>query len=231
MVERKVLAKYSLPNIRVELSLRRRFAPPPLAAQAFRSHTKVGNMKRLVTALLLLLLALGAGVPAYAQGIEWETLNAEVMSLYRQGRYDRAVVVAKKALQVAEQSMGPNHPDVATSLNNLAALYKTQGQYAQAEPLYKRSLAIREKTLGPNHPDVAQSLNNLALLYDTQGQYAQAEPLYRRALVISEKALGPNHPNVATSLENMAALYRKTGREEAAKELEKRATAIRAINR
>ena len=54
--------------------------------------------------------------------------------------------------------------DVAKSLNNLVALYKTQGQYAQAEPLYKRSLAIREQSLGPDHPDVAKSLNNLAKL-------------------------------------------------------------------
>ncbi len=54
---------------------------------------------------------------------------------------------------------------MATSLNNLAELYRTQGQYAQAEPLHKRSLAIREKALGPDHPSVAASLNNLALLY------------------------------------------------------------------
>ena len=92
----------------------------------------------------------------------WETLNDEVMSLYRQGHYDRAVVVAKMALQVAEQSLGPDHPNVANSLNSLAGLYRTQGQYTQAEPLFKRSLAIWEKALGPNHPDVANSLNSLA---------------------------------------------------------------------
>ncbi len=66
---------------------------------------------------------------------------------------------------------------MATSLNNLAALYKAQGRYAEAEPLHKRALAIFEKALGPKHPDVAQSLNNLAVLYATQGKYAEAEPL------------------------------------------------------
>ncbi len=87
----------------------------------------------------------------------------------------------------------PEHPDVATSLNNLAELYRAQGQYANAQPLYQRALAIREKALGPEHPDVAQSLNNLALLYYAQGQYANAEPLFNRALAIWEKALGPEH--------------------------------------
>jgi hypothetical protein len=53
-------------------------------------------------------------------------------------------------------------PDVGTSLNNLAALYRAQAQYAKAGPLYQRARAIREKALGSEHPDVAASLNNLA---------------------------------------------------------------------
>ena len=103
----------------------------------------------------------------YAQGagIEWDLLNKEVMELYSAGNYDHAVIVAQKALRVAEQNGGSG--DVATSLNNLAQLYDTQGDYAKAEPLYKRSLAILEKALGSDHPGVATSLNNLAALYDT----------------------------------------------------------------
>ena len=141
-------------------------------------------MKKTLTALAALLLIFCTGIPAYAQGIEWETLNDEVRSLYKQGRYDRAVVVAKKALQVAEQAVGPNHPSVATSLNNLAGLYTAQGQYAQAEPLYKRSLAILEKALGPDHPNVATSLDNMAELYKKTGREKKAEELEKRAAAI-----------------------------------------------
>ena len=90
------------------------------------------------------------------------SMATAVMDLYRAGRYDRAVVVSKKALEVAERSVGPDHPDVDTDLNNLATLCYRQGQYAQAEPLCKRALAIYEKGLGPDHPYVATSLNNLA---------------------------------------------------------------------
>ena len=71
---------------------------------------------------------------------------------------------SKRSLAIQEKALGPNHPDVAMSLNNLAVLYGDQGRYADAEPLYKRSLAIKEKALGPDHPDVAESLNNLAEL-------------------------------------------------------------------
>ena len=101
---------------------------------------------------------------------------------------------------------------MATSLNNLALLYRAQGQYEKAAPLHERALAIWEQALGPEHPHVATSLNNLALLYDNQGQYGKAEPLYERALAIREKALGPEHPDVATSLNNLAGLLRATNR-------------------
>ena len=158
--------------------------------------------------------------------LKWNTLNDKVKSLFRQGHYDRAIVVAKKALEVAEQTGIPNHTSVATSLNNLAELYRTQGQYAQAEPLYMRALQIDEKVWGPDHPHVATDLNNLALLYQDKGQYAQAEPLFNRSLAIREKALGPDHSDVAMSLNNLAAVYQNQGQYLQAGDLYKRAMAI-----
>jgi len=118
------------------------------------------------------------------QGVKWETLNAEVLSLYRQGQYKRATEVAKKALKVAEQAGGLHHPTVALSMNNLAACYCDQGRYAQAEPLYQRALTIREKTLGPNHPAVAQSLEGLALLYRMTAREEAAVALEKRVTAI-----------------------------------------------
>ena len=168
-------------------------------------------MKRIMTATIMLLLAVPTLVHAKGAGIEWNILNQEVVELYQQGKYDRAVLVAEKALEVANANLGPAHPEVSTSLNNLAALYKSQGNYTMAEPLHQRALAIWEKALGLDHPDVATSLNNLALFYDTQGNYAKAEPLYQHSLAIREKALGPDHPDVAGSLNNLAALYYTQG--------------------
>jgi tetratricopeptide (TPR) repeat protein len=77
--------------------------------------------------------------------------------------------------------LGAKHPDTASSLNNLAVLYKSQGKYAEAEPLYERALEIRERVLGAEHPDTTTSLNNLAVLYKSQGKYREAEPLFERA--------------------------------------------------
>ena len=78
----------------------------------------------IITTFLLLLLTTPL---VFSQGtdIEWNNLNQEFKELYRTGEYGRAVVVAKKALEIAEKNVGPNHPDVATSLNNLALLNQT----------------------------------------------------------------------------------------------------------
>jgi CHAT domain-containing protein/endonuclease YncB( thermonuclease family) len=138
-------------------------------------------------------------------------LSQQVIQLYQAGRYAEAVPLAQKVLAIREKALGPEHPDVAQALNNLAMLYQAQGDYGRAAPLYQRSLAIREKALGPEHPQVALSLNNLASLYQDQGDYGRAAPLYQRSLAIREKALGPEHRDVAISLNNLALLYQNQG--------------------
>jgi tetratricopeptide (TPR) repeat protein len=70
----------------------------------------------------------------------------------------------RRALAIDEKSLGPEHPSVAISLNNLAQLLKDINRLSEAEPLMRRALAIDEKSLGHEHPSVARDLNNLANL-------------------------------------------------------------------
>jgi tetratricopeptide (TPR) repeat protein len=72
------------------------------------------------------------------RGCAFSQLLIHNFRLYLEPLYKRGLVIQEKAL-------GPEHPVVATSLNNLAGLYRAQGQYAQAELFYKRALAIQEK--------------------------------------------------------------------------------------
>ncbi len=76
---------------------------------------------------------------------------------------------------------------MATSLNNLANLYKDQGYYAEAELLYKRALAIVEKALGPEHPHVATSLENYSALLRQTARADEAERMEARAITIRAK--------------------------------------------
>ena len=98
-------------------------------------------MKICILSFIIFFLSDGGSVHA---ATEWDTLNENVESLYQQGDYDGAIAVAKKALQTAERDLGPDHSNVAASLNNLAEVYRVQGQYAVAKPLLKRALIINE---------------------------------------------------------------------------------------
>ena len=137
-----------------------------------------------------------------------------VLGMYR-GKVLAAYAVARplyeRALAIREKVLGPEHPDIAASLNNLASLLGAQGDLAGAQALYERALAVSEKALGAEHPGTGNTLNNLASLLGAQGDLAGARPLYERALAISEKALGAEHPTTATSLDNLASLLSHQG--------------------
>jgi tetratricopeptide (TPR) repeat protein len=90
----------------------------------------------------------------------------------------------QRALGIREKALGPDHPDVASSLNNLAALYHTQGRYAEAESPCQRALGIREKALGPDHPDVGPVLENYAVLLRKLDRVTEAESMDMRAQAI-----------------------------------------------
>jgi CHAT domain-containing protein/tetratricopeptide (TPR) repeat protein len=151
-----------------------------------------------------------------------------VEALWRGGkaREPETRELAERAVTIKERALGTDHPEVATSLNNLGNVLNATGDYAAARPLHERALAIREKALGPDHPDVATSLNNLAGLFWRAGDFTTARPLHERALEIRERALGPDHPDVATSLSNLAVLLFETGDFAAARPLIDRALVI-----
>ena len=77
-----------------------------------------------MSTMRLLVMLLPVGVPAQTSDAltRAKQLNSEVMQLYRQGRYADAIPKAREALAIRQQALGPAHPAVALSLNNLALL-------------------------------------------------------------------------------------------------------------
>jgi CHAT domain-containing protein/tetratricopeptide (TPR) repeat protein len=158
---------------------------------------------------------------------EARSLNTRSRQLYLTGNYDAVLPLAERVLEIRERALGPSHPEVAASLNNLALLHSSRGDYAKSETLYQRALAIREEALGPEHLEVADTLNSLANFHTDRGRYASAEPLLQRALKIREKWLGPDHPNVAQSINNLARLHHSKSDYANAEPLYERALAIK----
>ncbi len=152
--------------------------------------------------------------------------NTIGMTYHELGRLDEAERLYRSAIAVHRNSPVPEHPDLATSLNNLAELLAERADYEAAENLHRKALVMRRKLLGDEHQDVAESLNNLALLLQRKGDYDAAEPLYRESLQMHRKLLGEDHQRVALVLGNLALLLRSKGDYEAAEPLAREALAL-----
>jgi tetratricopeptide (TPR) repeat protein len=66
-----------------------------------------------------------------------------------------------QALQIWEETLGSDHPNVGASLNNLAALYEKAGGYKQAEEYRKRSKEIWQKAQEEASADICDSMTEL----------------------------------------------------------------------
>jgi tetratricopeptide (TPR) repeat protein len=120
----------------------------------------------LLIASVLLLWVSGALAAEKSQTDQADVLNKKVMVLYEKGAYAEAVPLAMQALNLRESMLGPKHPNVAVSLNNLGLLYASLEDFPKAEKLYLRALDILQAHLGSNHPHVAATLRNLETLYE-----------------------------------------------------------------
>ena len=100
-------------------------------ADARRAITQVGILERLTA-------------DQREQLADADARNTRFIRFYREGNYAAAIKLAGETLSVREKILGPEHPDTATSLNNLAELYRVQANFADAGPLHQRALKIRE---------------------------------------------------------------------------------------
>ena len=81
-----------------------------------------------------------------------DQLNAEVLKLYREGKYVEAFPLATQVLEIREKALGPDHLLVGVALQNLAELFIARKKQREAIEAYRRSLAIQEKSSGVNDP-------------------------------------------------------------------------------
>jgi tetratricopeptide (TPR) repeat protein len=122
--------------------------------------------------------------------------------------------------------LGPDHPSVGSTLNNLALSMQEAGDSDAAAGYLQRALAIKERVGGQNAAWTAMTLNNLGNVETFRGHVAAAEAYHERALAIRTRILEPDNPLIAQSLGNLANIRRKQGRNDEALELLRRALAI-----
>ena len=101
--------------------------------------------------------------------------------------YNHAKELHKKALAISTNVFGEDHPNVATSYNNLASVYYRLAEYNKAKELHEKALMIRKNNFGEDHADVAKSYSTLAPVYYSMGEYNQAKELHKKSPDDSQK--------------------------------------------
>ncbi|EPX61893.1 hypothetical protein D187_010512 [Cystobacter fuscus DSM 2262] len=156
-----------------------------------------------------------------------DALNTQAVTYQRMGRYEEARQKHERALALRQKALGPEHPLVAASYNNLGIVLTELGQLEEARDSYDRALQLRRKTQGKDHPLVAQSYNNLGTVLAELGRHEEARDMYEHALAIRKKSLGLEHPDVASSLTNLGVALTELGRYSEALAIQESALALR----
>ena len=169
------------------------------------------------------------GIPSTPVSAQ-QDLNAilnQTNQLVAAGKFDAALVQAKRLEAGIKAQFGVNHPNYVIALNQLLRIYAAQGKYADAEKAATLALSIRQKALGAADPTVAESEINLASIYKMEGRYPQAEELYQHALATQQKLFGNDNPELANNLNNLGILYEAEGKHAQAEEILQHGLAVR----
>jgi tetratricopeptide (TPR) repeat protein/predicted Ser/Thr protein kinase len=145
-----------------------------------------------------------------------------------------------RALEIREEQLGADHPEVAISLTNISNALRGQGQHHESEEMARRALAIFESQLGADHPYTAASHNNIGNSLVEQGRhiawddperarpyFEEGEEHYRKAVAIREANFGAEHPSVALNLHNLGEAQRLGGKYSEARKTLERSLAIK----
>ena len=81
--------------------------------------------------------------------------------LRRVADYIGARAAFERALAIDERAFGPDHPNVATAVNNLGSVLQDLGDLPGARAAGERALRIFEKFLPPEHPSIRTVRGNL----------------------------------------------------------------------
>jgi hypothetical protein len=92
------------------------------------------------------------------------------------GDYSSAEKLLREAAALQEQTLGPRHPDLANTLNNLGVVCEMANNPIDAEHYFRRAYTIAIAALPPEHPFVVTSRKNLHDFCSARGRPVELPP-------------------------------------------------------
>jgi tRNA A-37 threonylcarbamoyl transferase component Bud32/tetratricopeptide (TPR) repeat protein len=108
-----------------------------------------------------------------------------------EGRLSDAIQDSRLAVAAKERALGADHPDLGSTIGNLANQLAGLGDFAQAIEASQRAVEIVEAGLGPDHPRTSVVLSNHGEFLCRLGRFREARAVAERALKIFERETDP----------------------------------------
>lgn len=141
---------------------------------------------------------------------------------------DSSIAYFRRALDVRMRTLGPEHPEVTSSMALVGVMLSRKGLDEEAEEYLRRVVSLRRQSLEADVPQLAKSYFVLA---DHLSRYPDArqetEQLYRDGLTLLEHRFGKEHLGRAHGLSNLANLLDEQGRFDEAEALYRESLELR----
>jgi hypothetical protein len=111
---------------------------------------------------------------AYFQPANVTYLNTAAELSYAFGEFNETEHLLKQVLKIQEKLLGPEHVDLAQTLNNLGVLRHTQGRFAEAEAFYLWALEICDAHQNSQDPEVVNLRQNYQAFLQEMGRQFQS---------------------------------------------------------
>jgi TonB family protein len=133
-------------------------------------------------------------------------LSAQVLKLYGEKKFNDALPLAQKALEIRRRLLPQNDLLIGSSLINLGEVYLATNKDREAEGAFHAALGIYEVQASPEQMILSRLLNSLAYLRIRKHDFDRAEPLLLRSLEIQERELGRTNPTTIEAMKDYACL-------------------------
>ena len=142
---------------------------------------------------------------------EAAALSRRVTQLHRAKKFDEAIPLGQRAVELRRSVLGERDSLVAESVSNLAALYVGKEDYERGENQFRSALAIYDSS-GAVTENMGLVLDSLAILRWRVADYSKAESYAIRAMELNQKVHGEQSTQFLHSLNTVIKIYNSAGK-------------------
>ncbi|WP_371352360.1 FxSxx-COOH system tetratricopeptide repeat protein [Streptomyces malaysiensis] len=141
-----------------------------------------------------------------------KSLNILAYAYHGAHRFDLAVPLRERSVDIHRARFGPDHPDTLAAMNSLGYALEGAGRLDEAEMVHRRNLADSLRINGPDHVTTMLAQINLASVLRARGADDEALALFEKNAADNERTMGPDHPRTLNALGELARMYERVGR-------------------